>query len=182
MRSSLFSSIVFIGIALSISSCNTDKDDDDDDIIYPDLTATFTVSGAVSESYTFTNLQNDGANSTHSMISSFASSTGLLSVMGSSTNYAFSMGAPFPSVQTGTYALADAQYGHLDGQQSTSFDELVNGSFTITSAQFLMKDMYGINSTYSASGSWVAEISDGQNPPSTVTFTGSFTNLLLVSN
>jgi hypothetical protein len=181
MRSTLFSSILFIGVALLISSCNTDKDDDGD-IIQPDLTATIAVSGAVSESFTFTNLQNDGASSTHAMTSLFSSSTGLLTIEGSSATYVYIVEAPFPSVQTGTYALTNAEYARLDGQQPGSFDELVSGSLTITSAQFLLTDMFGINSTYSISGSWTTEISDGQNPPSMVTFTGSFTNLVLVSN
>jgi len=179
MRSTLFSSILFIGVALSISSCNTDKDDDGD-VILPDLTATIAVSGAVSESFTFTNLQNTSSN-THVMSSLYVSSDGLLSIVGSSATYVYNLGAPFPSVQTGTYALANAEYGRINGQQSLSFDELVSGSLTITSAQFLLTDMFGINSTYAISGSWTAEISDGQNPPSTVTFTGSFTNLVSVS-
>ncbi len=179
MRSTLFSSILFIGIALSISSCNKDKDDDGD-IIYPSLTATVTVSGAVSQSYAFTNSQNDGVSNTHSMISNYISSTGLLSVVGSSADYVFSMGAPFPGLQTGTYALANAQYANLDSQQPASFDELVSGSLAITSVQLLQA--VGVTSTYSVSGSWVTEISDGQNPPSTVILTGSFTNLVLVAS
>ena len=180
MRLSLFSSIVSIGMALSFSSCNTDKDDDDndDDRTYPELTATFTVSGAISESYTFTNVENDGISSTHVLVSSFSNSTGLFTIAGSNVNYVFNMSAPVPGVQSGTYSLTNGQYGHLDDQQPQTFDELISGSITITSAQLLWT-VVG-SSIYAVNGSWVTELSDGESTPSTVTFTGSFTNLVVL--
>ena len=146
----------------------------------PDLTATLEVTGAVNASYNFTNPENGGSNVVHGMICNFSSGNNLFAISGLNTAYTYAVACSMPGVQTGTFSITSANYGHIDGSQTMGFPELLSGSINITSAQVLWS--VGASTVYSVSGSWSVTLTDGENPPSTITFTGQFTNLAVTAS
>jgi len=171
--------IIIIGSLFS--SCNQDPDDNDDDnMILPDLTATIDVSGAVTANYTFTNPENGGSNATHSMIAGHANANSMFSITGLNAAYTFAVAASMPGVQVGNFSITSANYGHLESQPAVGFPEVVSGNINITNSQVLWT--VGVTTIYSIDGTWSVELSDGETPPSTVTFTGSFDNLAVTGS
>lgn len=166
--------------ATVFTSCNQDDDDDDNTNTLPDLTASLSVTGAVIADYNFMNPENGGSNATHSMIASHSSVINAFSITGLNTAYTYSVSADMQGVQTGTYTITAGNYGHLESQPALGFPEVVDGTINITSAQLLWT--VGGTSVYSISGNWNVNLSDGETPPSTVTFSGTFTNLAVTAS
>lgn len=173
--------LVAIIIGSLFSSCNQDSDDNDDDnVILPDLTATIDVSGAITANYTFTNPENGGSNATHSMIASHANTNNMFSITGLKTAYTYAVAASMPGVQVGNFSITSANYGHLESQPAVGFPEVVSGSINITNSEVLWT--VGVTTIYSIDGTWTVELSDGETPPSTVVFSGSFDNLAVTGS
>lgn len=166
--------------ATVFTSCNQNDDDDDNMNTLPDLTASLSVTGAVSADYNFMNPENGGSNATHSMIASHSSVINTFSITGLNTAYTYSVAAEMQGVQTGSYTITAGNYGHLESQPALGFPEVVGGTVTINSAQLLWT--VGGTSVYSISGNWTVNLSDGETPPATVTFSGTFTNLAVTAS
>ena len=166
--------------ATVFTSCNQNDDDDDNTNTLPDLTASLSVTGAVSADYNFMNPENGGSNATHSMIASHSSAINTFSITGLNSAYTYTVAADMQGVQTGTYTITAGNYGHLESQPAVGFPELIDGTVNINSAQLLWT--VGNTSVYSISGNWTVNLSDGETPPSTVTFTGSFDNLAVTGS
>lgn len=162
------------------SSCNQSPDGDDDDMTLPDLTVTIDVSGAVTANYTFTNPENGGSSATHSMIAGHANANSMFTITGLNTAYTYAVAASMPGVQVGNFSVSTANYGHLESQPALGFPEVVSGNISITNSQVLWTA--GITTIYSIDGTWSVELSDGETPPSTVTFSGTFSNLAVTSS
>ena len=162
--------------ATIFTSCNQDDNDDDNNNTLPDLTASLSVTGAVSADYSFMNPENGGSNAEHSMLASYTGATDGFAISGINTDYSYSIGGTAQAVQTGTIAITSASYGHLVGPVQ-GFDNLIGGNININSSQFLYTA--GVTTVYSISGNWSVEIADDETPPGTITFTGSFTNLVV---
>lgn len=177
-RTPIFLFILF-AVAAVTSSCNK-PDDNNDDMTLPDLIASLNVTGTVNASYSFTNPENGGPNTEHALTCTHSSAISTLAITGLNSDYTYTLAFSMPGVQTGSYDLNSANYGHIDGSNSVGFPEVVSGTLTINSAQTLWT--VGATSVYSISGSWSTELSDGENPPSTISFGGTFTDLAVTGS
>jgi hypothetical protein len=68
----------------------------------------------------------------------------------------------------------------LESQPAVGFPEVIGGTINVNSSQLLWTT--GATSVYSISGNWTVNLSDGDTPPSTVTFSGTFTNLAVTAS
>lgn len=168
---------VFMVVALT-PSCNLDKDDiDDNPNTYPDLTVSVTVSGAVTDSFTFTNTENTNSDGTYGLSSTHSQSDSELAIAGivaPSTIYSTSI--ELSTVQTGVFNLESGLYSST---QPSAFAELQGGTLSITNVNLLWTQ--GISQIYSIDGTWSMELENDEDPAETITFTCSFDNLIVVS-
>lgn len=171
--------IATILIGSLMSSCNTDKDDDDDFRTPPNLTATVNVTGAITDSFTFTNSENDEDGGAQALHGTHSGADNMIVMSGSGVNSVYTMTATLSAIQTGAFSLTQGSYLNTAGAQPKVFEELGSGSFTITDVKLLWTQ--GVSQFYSIDGTWSMQLEDGESPAETITLTCSFDNLVIVS-
>lgn len=163
--------------SILIMSCKKNADNDGDNDIIPDLTFSWEVSGDVTRSESFMSPENNNTlgNHDHGLICTHTISTGDFTMIAQGSDYSFTINAEVSPLGNGSYTITNASFADLSSGGATAYNNVVNGTINITNAR--SNYVAGVSTFYDLDGNFTVTLETGNQPATSVTFSGSFTGL-----